>query len=111
MYRVKNLIGWSSFSDVTYILAASVPSKPPAPILVTSTSTSISLGFSPSADNGGDLITSYQLYMDDGTGYAQVLTYIDNSMAHTLTTLLNGLIAGNKYYFKYESKNSKGNSV
>lgn len=27
-YRVKNSIGWSDFSDVTYILAAEAPSKP-----------------------------------------------------------------------------------
>lgn len=30
MYRVKNQIGWTDWSTVTYILAASVPDKPAA---------------------------------------------------------------------------------
>jgi hypothetical protein len=34
-YRVNNVIGWSDYSDVTYILAAYVPDKPiGAPLLV-----------------------------------------------------------------------------
>jgi hypothetical protein len=37
MYRVRNQIGWSDFSITTYILAASPPSKPPAPTYVSST--------------------------------------------------------------------------
>lgn len=27
-YRVSNTIGWSSYSDIVYILAADVPEKP-----------------------------------------------------------------------------------
>ena len=46
-YRVKNAIGWSDFSDTTYILSASVPAKPPAPSYSSSTATSISDGSSP----------------------------------------------------------------
>lgn len=52
-------------------------------------------------DNGGSLITGYKLFMNDGTGYAQVATYTDNSMSHTLTVLANSLVTGKKYYFKF----------
>jgi hypothetical protein len=74
-YRVKNQIGWSDYSESTYILAANVPSKPPTPTYVSSTSTEISLQFYEPADNGGSLITLYELEMNDGTGYAPVNAY------------------------------------
>lgn len=38
-YRVKNLIGWTLWSQVTYILAASVPQKPPAAKVISSSDT------------------------------------------------------------------------
>lgn len=70
MYRVKNILGWSDYSDHTYILAAGVPSQPPPPQLSDSAPTYITLVFTASADNGGSLITSYELYMDAGSGYS-----------------------------------------
>jgi hypothetical protein len=42
-YRVRNDIGWTEFSPVTYILAASVPIKPPAAKVLTTSDSSILL--------------------------------------------------------------------
>ncbi len=42
-YRVQNIIGWTVFSPVTYILAASVPQKPPQPVVVSSSDTLIQI--------------------------------------------------------------------
>ena len=61
-YRVLNQIGWSGFSDTTYILAANVPSRPSTPSYLFSNSSQIFLIilllYEPS-DNGGSLVTSY----------------------------------------------------
>ena len=42
-YRARNRIGWGEYSDIVYVLAATVPTKPPRPTLVGSDSTSITL--------------------------------------------------------------------
>ena len=42
-YRTLNVNGWSAFSPVTYIRAATSPERPPAPTFVTATSTSITI--------------------------------------------------------------------
>lgn len=42
-YRVKNNVGWTEFSPVTYILAASVPIKPPAAKVLSTSDNMISL--------------------------------------------------------------------
>jgi hypothetical protein len=65
-YRVKNLYGWSAFSPVSYILAASVPITPAKPTFVSATDNSISLRLYPSSDDGGSFVTSYILEMDEG---------------------------------------------
>jgi hypothetical protein len=44
-YRSKNVNGWSSFSTITYIRAATVPERPAKPIFNTATATSITLDF------------------------------------------------------------------
>ena len=47
------MIGWSDYSPVSYILAATVP-KAPSPIsLVATTSTSITINVGACLDNGG----------------------------------------------------------
>ena len=42
-YRARNRIGWGEYSDIVYVLAATVPAKPPRPTLAGSDSTSITL--------------------------------------------------------------------
>ena len=61
-YRVYNLKGWSSYSDITIIEAADVPSQPDLLSIVSSSSTEIELEFNfANVDNNGSPITSYEL--------------------------------------------------
>jgi hypothetical protein len=73
-YRVKNSIGWTDFSPVTYILAASVPSKPATPRIVSTSDTQITVQMYEPADNGGSIVTKFELYMDGGSGFGLVGT-------------------------------------
>jgi hypothetical protein len=40
-YRAKNIYGWSGFSPIAYILAASLPSTPSRPSFVSASDNSI----------------------------------------------------------------------
>jgi len=60
------MYGWSEFSPITYILAADTPSTPPKPSFVSATDNSISIQLYPTADNGGSIVESYELEMDQG---------------------------------------------
>jgi hypothetical protein len=42
-YRAKNIVGWSDYSDIAFILAASIPTKPPSPKFILSSSTTIAM--------------------------------------------------------------------
>jgi hypothetical protein len=65
-YRVENVNGWSPYSDITMVKTAVAPGKPPKPVLIEATSTSIHLQFFKPVDNGGDDITQFTLYINDG---------------------------------------------
>lgn len=77
-YRASNVNGWSDWSPIGYIQAASVPDAPETITLVSSSSSSITVQVNPSLYNGGSPITSYTLYMDSGdlTSAYTVLTTI-----------------------------------
>jgi hypothetical protein len=42
-YRSRNIIGWSDYSPIAYLLASSAPSSPPAPRYIAATSQTISI--------------------------------------------------------------------
>lgn len=42
-FRAKNVNGWSSFSPISHIKAATIPTRPPAPKFVDATATSLTL--------------------------------------------------------------------
>lgn len=66
-----------------------------------------------SANDGGTSIQLYELWRDQGTqgsSFAQVTTYTDNSLTHTLTTTNDGIVSGVTYTFKTRSKNVLGYS-
>lgn len=67
-YRVRNLVGWSGYSPVGYLIAASVPDAPPAPQFVSASSNSISIIVPRAIENGGSPVLSYELLIDDGLG-------------------------------------------
>jgi len=55
----------------------------------------------------------YELWRDQGSQgsvFAQVTTYTDSSMTHTLTSADDGLVSGSTYTFKTRSKNLLGYS-
>jgi hypothetical protein len=85
-YRVRNVIGWTDYSPIGYILAAVAPSQPPQPTIVAATSLNIQIAIWPSADNGGTPITAYQLYRDNGNqgAYQQITSYDGKSTSFIL---------------------------
>ena len=66
-YRVSNILGWSGFSNTTYILAAYVPEKPcEKPQLLSVNASSIIIQLSPCGESNGDLVTNYVIYIQKG---------------------------------------------
>lgn len=113
-YRTRNSAGWSGYSSIAYITAARVPEAPAAPKFNTASSTSITLDFSESLDNGGSSIQSYELWMDTGvlgSTFSQITQYNDNSMQHTVDNTNNGITSGTTYGFKFKAVNAVGDSA
>ena len=75
-YRCKNEIGWSSYSSHSYLLKAGVPSRPPRPLYLSSSATSITLQIQPSVDSNGAPIFAYAIYRDNGDGLTEVTTQV-----------------------------------
>ena len=64
--RAVNYWGESTDSNQLVVVMAQVPSQPPTPVLLSSTSVSLTLQISPSTDNGGVPIQSYIVSYDEG---------------------------------------------
>lgn len=113
-YRAYNKIGVGLYSAETYITAASVPSRPNTPTLATVDSTQIILNFTPSADDGGLVVTQYELRMEtfSTSTVTTVASYITTSLAmtHTLTLVGDSLAVGEIYTFSIRATNAKGAS-
>ena len=69
-YRViaKNEIGDSDPSDPVSFRAAIAPAAPSAPAKTFADSSRIEISWIASADNGGSVITKYEVFMDDTSG-------------------------------------------
>lgn len=65
-YRAINLIGAGEWSSMAKLKAATKPIAPPRPAYVSSTSTTITLSFLDTLDNGGSLVKGYKLFRDGG---------------------------------------------
>lgn len=65
-FRARNAVGWSAYSPIVYIEAASRPGTPPPPRLTASSSTGLMLALFPATEDGGASITSYKIFRDDG---------------------------------------------
>jgi hypothetical protein len=76
-YRCRNVIGWSDYSPVGFLFAAKVPAQPIAPVYYSATDSTISVVLEKVSDNGGSLITSHELWIDDGArgSFSQVSSY------------------------------------
>lgn len=115
-YRSLNSVGWSDYSPITYIMAASVPEKPAAPQLAAVTSTGITLSLSPALEDGGSPITQHKIFRDDGASftantYGTELTNYDGSSTLYEATIANdALVLGTIYRFVYVATNAFGDS-
>jgi hypothetical protein len=114
-YRVKNIIGWSDYSDVSYLSPYSIPSTPVAPIYVSGTSSTVTLYLTPSDDDNGILITAYELYIDAGddllSSFVIVPRYSLTPLvtSFTLDQTLDSLgVTGTIYRVKYRAENEIG---
>jgi hypothetical protein len=115
-YRSLNNVGWSDYSPISFIRAASIPNKPPAPQLDAVTSSSITLSLSPAAEDGGSPITSHKILRDDGEGFAantyafELTRYDGSSSTFEATVADDSLELGKIYRFSYAATNAYGDS-
>jgi len=58
-YRCSNAVGWSNYSPIAYIQAATKPIAPGQPEYLSSTSDSVSISIPRSTDDGGSPIEKY----------------------------------------------------
>lgn len=89
MYRAKNAIGWGSYSAVSTVLAAKVPSAPKAPYFLTFSNLTLSIVIPRSDSDGGDTIYLYELWVDSGndftSNFTKLTSYSSNSMVYLAT--------------------------
>lgn len=62
---MKNNIGWRDYSDIPYILAATIPGKLNKPSLISSSNTQLNIAFEPSLNDGESKILDYKINYDD----------------------------------------------
>ena len=107
-YRSQNINGWSAFSPISYIQAASKPDRPTPVTYVASTATTITVDIGACLENGGSLLTSYNLYMDDGSltnAFVQIHTRITSG-----NFIATALEPGRLYIFRSTATNVIGES-
>jgi hypothetical protein len=112
-FRVKNQVGWSDYSPVSYFTAADSPSEPNAPVLISFSSTEIALEFDPSTiDDGGLPLESYMLEITDDVtnGFTTVASYLGES-SYTLDAVTDSLAEGTIYTIRWYATNEKGDGI
>jgi hypothetical protein len=116
-HRARNAVGWSGFSPITYIRAAAVAERPPAPQLLAPSSSGLTLAISPSSEDGGAPVTGYRLFRDDGAGltapdaaYIELAGYDGASFTYVATVAADGLELGKVYRFVAVATNAYGDS-
>jgi len=110
---VRNINGWSDFSDIAYIYSYSAPDKPPVPRYFDGTATSVRLQLRPAANDNGIRVVSYELEIDQGndsTSEFRLLTsYSQFAELHTLTQTTDSLgPVGTVYRVRIRAVNAEG---
>ena len=105
--RALNSIGYSAYSEPATFLAASVPSKPSAPVIVQATSSSISITWT-QPYNGGSPITNYYVYVAQGPTVTNSQFTMIADTAETMLYTMTSLIPAQTYWFKIAAKNLVG---
>lgn len=97
-----NAVGWSPYSETSYISPTSIPDAPPKPTFVSGTDTQIVLSFEESPDDNGVPITKYQLEIDSGNNLTSsfhiVTGYSGLVMSYTLDKTTDSLGAPGTVY-------------
>ncbi len=115
-YRAKNIAGWSGFSPISFIRAATVPDAPDKPILLSRTSTSVQIGMTQTLDDGGSPVESNKLYIGDlgqaFSAYTLVASYDGTSSEYTFNTADSPsyITTGSIYKIAYIASNEFGDS-
>lgn len=106
------MVGWSEYSPIGYLIAASAPSAPPAPQYVSATSSTLSILVPRVLENGGSPVSSYELLIDDGLGgNFKVITSYNQNPAFTIDSAIEtSLISGRVYRIKSRCINVVGTS-
>lgn len=116
-FRARNAVGWSDYSPITYIEAASTPGRPTAPRLAAAAATGVTLSLSPSSEDGGNAITGYRIFRDDGALLSAISYdfelegYDGSSSSYEATIVDEGLTLGSIYRFVLAATNAYGDSA
>jgi len=84
-YRVRNAIGWSDFSDDSFVFAASKPAKPDRAYFLSFADDVLSVVVPRTEDNGGSPVTLYELWVDDGDDYSSEFRLLATLLPNELT--------------------------
>lgn len=101
-FRARNVIGWSDYSPIGFLLAASKPEAPEQAIYNGATDGTISLIINKAVENNGSPISAHELWIDDGlrgsfvklNSYDQSFTFIIEKRLET------HLVTGRTYRIK-----------
>ena len=116
-YRAQNAAGWSGFSSISYLRAATIPQSPGKPILLARSSTSITIGLSQTLDDGGSSILYNKLYIggknDASSSFTLVSAYDGTSSTYIFNTTdaTPLVVTGNIYKIAYVAHNAFGDSA
>lgn len=108
-YRSRNINGFSQWSPITYIKAASVPSRPQAPSFVSATSSTITIRVYSSDSSRGSDISSIEIWRNLG-GTSLDWVQVDSVNSATLTYIIDisyapVMVAGTIYKVKTRTVN------
>lgn len=110
-WRASNVNGWSGFSPVAYIRAATRPGRPGAPILDEVDADGISVTVQRTQQDHGGSPLHYELWRNQGTGtldYILVASYDGASQSHRLTVVSDALAPGQVYSLRTVAVNDFG---
>ena len=100
-YRAENVNGWGNYSDTSLLKAATIPSKPLAPVYdaTNSDSDTITLSFAP-PDNGASEISYYLLYMDEVSSTSSPeLVYNGSSLSYSVEAATYTNVSGDLRFY------------
>lgn len=101
------------WSNPFYAFLAVTPSQPDPPQYVdgSRTVTGVTLKWTAPSDNGGQLLTGYRLYRDDGvTANPNIIIWNGEGKVHVKEFAVTGLSPGSSYVFGVSALNAAGES-